>query len=145
VYEKSVSPLVASCFEGYNATVFAYGQTGSGKSYTMGSEHLLISGQDQYGVIPRALEDIFHHIQVGILRVLVLILCYVWNIWVHMALYGVGLYSCEEVMLLVAILLEYHFPVRRSNNLAFAVVVIRAWSLRSFKAPCAASLIPSPV
>lgn len=68
MYEKSVSPLVASCFEGYNATVFAYGQTGSGKSYTMGSEHLLISGQDQYGVIPRALEDIFHHIQVGILK-----------------------------------------------------------------------------
>ena len=67
MYEKSVSPLVVSCLEGYNATVFAYGQTGSGKSYTMGSEHLLDSGHDQSGMIPRALEDIFQHIQVGVL------------------------------------------------------------------------------
>ena len=76
MYEKCVGPLVASCFEGYNATVFAYGQTGSGKSYTMGSEHLLISGLDQCGVIPRALEDIFQSVQVGVhvLR-LVLLLC----------------------------------------------------------------------
>jgi len=27
VYEKCVEPLVKSCMEGYNATVFAYGQT----------------------------------------------------------------------------------------------------------------------
>ena len=67
MYEKSVCPLVASCLEGYNATVFAYGQTGSGKSYTMGSEHLLDSGYDRSGMIPRALEDIFQHIQVGML------------------------------------------------------------------------------
>ena len=27
VYDKCVEPLVKSCMEGYNATVFAYGQT----------------------------------------------------------------------------------------------------------------------
>lgn len=26
-YERCVEPLVRSCFDGYNATVFAYGQT----------------------------------------------------------------------------------------------------------------------
>ncbi|KAF5829995.1 Kif4a type kinesin-like protein, partial [Dunaliella salina] len=32
VYSACVAPLVESCFEGYNGTVFAYGQTGSGSS-----------------------------------------------------------------------------------------------------------------
>ena len=27
MYDKCVEPLVKSCMEGYNATVFAYGQT----------------------------------------------------------------------------------------------------------------------
>ena len=27
VYDRCIDGLVASCFEGYNATVFAYGQT----------------------------------------------------------------------------------------------------------------------
>ena len=31
VYSTSVTPLVQSCLNGYNATVIAYGQTGSGK------------------------------------------------------------------------------------------------------------------
>jgi Kinesin motor domain len=30
VYVHRVAPLVASCLEGYNATILAYGQTGSG-------------------------------------------------------------------------------------------------------------------
>lgn len=30
VYRHRVAPLVASCLEGYNATILAYGQTGSG-------------------------------------------------------------------------------------------------------------------
>ena len=34
---SKVEPLLAGCFEGYNATVFAYGQTGSGKTFTMGT------------------------------------------------------------------------------------------------------------
>jgi len=35
VYSTSVTPLVQSCLNGYNATVIAYGQTGSGKTYTI--------------------------------------------------------------------------------------------------------------
>ena len=42
---------------GYNGTVFAYGQTGAGKSYTMmGSD---ISDEDQRGIIPRIVEQMF--------------------------------------------------------------------------------------
>ncbi|KAA0176662.1 hypothetical protein FNF27_01943 [Cafeteria roenbergensis] len=33
-----VEPLVVSCLDGYNATVFAYGQTGSGKTFTIQGE-----------------------------------------------------------------------------------------------------------
>ena len=35
VYLKVAKSVVASCLEGYNATLFMYGQTGSGKTYTM--------------------------------------------------------------------------------------------------------------
>lgn len=55
VYERTARPVVESCLEGYNATIFAYGQTGSGKTYTQygdGSER---------GIIPRAVEQIFGH------------------------------------------------------------------------------------
>ena len=39
VYETTAQPVVESCLQGYNATMFAYGQTGTGKTYTMdGSE-----------------------------------------------------------------------------------------------------------
>ena len=35
VFETTVSPLLDSILEGYNATCFAYGMTGSGKTHTM--------------------------------------------------------------------------------------------------------------
>lgn len=35
VYARVAKSVVASCLEGYNATLFMYGQTGSGKTYTM--------------------------------------------------------------------------------------------------------------
>ena len=35
VFSKTVSPLLPSILEGYNATCFAYGMTGSGKTHTM--------------------------------------------------------------------------------------------------------------
>jgi kinesin family protein 4/21/27 len=47
-------PLIASVFEGYNATFFAYGQTGSGKTFTMGEEG---------GIIPSAVQAIFRRRQ----------------------------------------------------------------------------------
>jgi hypothetical protein len=52
-----VRPVVLSFLGGYHGTVFAYGQTGAGKTHTMqGPRH-------QPGVIPRALADLFTHLQ----------------------------------------------------------------------------------
>lgn len=53
----SVSEQVLSTVRGYNATIFAYGVTGSGKSFTM------TGNQEHPGIIPRAIGDIFHHIE----------------------------------------------------------------------------------
>ena len=58
VYDRLVSPLVESCFRGYNATVLAYGQTGSGKTYTMGSGSADLF-DDDLGIIPRVVKDVF--------------------------------------------------------------------------------------
>lgn len=43
--------------EGYNSLVFAYGQTASGKTYT------LMGSEDEPGIIPRALKDVFGYIR----------------------------------------------------------------------------------
>ena len=59
VYDNLVAPLVDACFDGYNATVLAYGQTGSGKTYTMGSAALSAGADDEIGVIPRVIQDVF--------------------------------------------------------------------------------------
>lgn len=71
IYDRCVTPLVDSCLEGYNATVFAYGQTGSGKTHTIlgnvgkdeGDEddnYTTGLEKEEEGVIPRALRGIFH-------------------------------------------------------------------------------------
>jgi dephospho-CoA kinase len=39
------------------ATIFAYGQTGSGKTFTMQGL------QESPGVVPRAMDDVFHYIR----------------------------------------------------------------------------------
>lgn len=44
--------------EGYNGTILTYGQTGTGKTYTMIGED-----EERRGIIPRALEEIFTHIE----------------------------------------------------------------------------------
>ena len=61
MYSACVASLVHSCLEGYNATIFAYGQTGSGKTHSMIGD--LRPQQDEAGVIPRALEDIFYGLE----------------------------------------------------------------------------------
>lgn len=63
IYERSVKHLVEGCFDGYNATVLAYGQTGSGKTYTMGTGFDVTKTAEELGVIPRAVEHIFHGIR----------------------------------------------------------------------------------
>ncbi|NXH42751.1 KIF27 protein, partial [Dicaeum eximium] len=62
VYAVCIKPLLASLTEGYNATVFAYGQTGSGKTYTIGGDHIASVTVDERGIIPRAIQELFHHI-----------------------------------------------------------------------------------
>ncbi|KFH73551.1 hypothetical protein MVEG_00767 [Podila verticillata NRRL 6337] len=57
IYSTSVKSLVQSAMEGYNGTVFAYGQTSSGKTYTMSGT------QQEPGITPRAVDDVFKHIQ----------------------------------------------------------------------------------
>ncbi|XP_029465083.1 kinesin-like protein KIF7 [Rhinatrema bivittatum] len=59
VYSVCVQPLVEAFFEGFNATVFAYGQTGSGKTYTIGEASLASISEDEQGIIPRAMAEIF--------------------------------------------------------------------------------------
>jgi len=56
---ECVQPLVSSCLEGYNATIFAYGQTGSGKTYTMGSGSNLHITENEKGIIPRVISEIY--------------------------------------------------------------------------------------
>jgi hypothetical protein len=81
LFEESVVPLLDTCLEGYNATVFAYGQTGSGKSYTMGTAvsdikqssllktaemtHIMSSNmmRPDMGVVPRAMYYLFEKIR----------------------------------------------------------------------------------
>ena len=54
--------------------MFAYGQTNAGKSYTMGSEgtggwggeEILREEEEERGIIPRALGDIFQQIKVHV-------------------------------------------------------------------------------
>ncbi|KAM9586576.1 kinesin-like protein KIF27 isoform 1-T2 [Morphnus guianensis] len=62
VYTVCIKPLLVSLTEGYNATVFAYGQTGSGKTYTIGGGHVASVAEDEKGIIPRAIQELFQHI-----------------------------------------------------------------------------------
>ncbi|XP_052800422.1 kinesin-like protein KIF27 isoform X2 [Mya arenaria] len=59
LYSICVEGLVKSIFEGYNATVFAYGQTGSGKTYTIGGGNVSPVTEDEDGIIPRAVRQMF--------------------------------------------------------------------------------------
>uniref|UniRef100_A0AAQ5XNB6 Kinesin motor domain-containing protein n=1 Tax=Amphiprion ocellaris TaxID=80972 RepID=A0AAQ5XNB6_AMPOC len=59
VYSVSVQPLIDAFFQGFNATVFAYGQTGSGKTYTIGEANICSFRDEEQGIIPRAVADVF--------------------------------------------------------------------------------------
>uniref|UniRef100_A0A8C4RYJ3 Kinesin motor domain-containing protein n=1 Tax=Erpetoichthys calabaricus TaxID=27687 RepID=A0A8C4RYJ3_ERPCA len=62
VYATCIKPLVSSFIEGYNVTIFAYGQTGSGKTYTLGGGHVVSTADEEKGIIPRAINEIFQSI-----------------------------------------------------------------------------------
>ena len=63
IYDECVRELVRGCLKGYNATVLAYGQTGSGKTYTMGSTSIDAMLEDEQGIIPRAIRQLFDDIK----------------------------------------------------------------------------------
>lgn len=63
IYAAVGSPLVSQFFEGFNATILAYGQTFSGKTYTMGSNNTDKSPQNEVGIIPRVIYDLFSKIE----------------------------------------------------------------------------------
>uniref|UniRef100_A0A8C5M8W9 Kinesin family member 7 n=1 Tax=Leptobrachium leishanense TaxID=445787 RepID=A0A8C5M8W9_9ANUR len=59
VYILCVQPLLDAFFQGFNATVVAYGQTGSGKTYTIGEASISSISEDEQGIIPQAMAEIF--------------------------------------------------------------------------------------
>jgi kinesin family protein 2/24 len=59
VYNFTARDLIATVFEGGNATCFAYGQTGSGKTYTM------LGKSNQEGVYLLAARDLYAGLQPG--------------------------------------------------------------------------------
>lgn len=59
IYKSCIENLLNGCFEGYNASILAYGQTGSGKTYTMGSNNWTNVNEQELGIIPRVIRDIF--------------------------------------------------------------------------------------
>ncbi len=56
LYEEIARPIVRSCVQGMNGTIFAYGQTSSGKTHTM------IGTKEEPGVALLTLKDIFEEI-----------------------------------------------------------------------------------
>jgi len=48
---------------GYNVTILAYGQTGSGKTHSMGTNFVDNDNEEEKGIIPRAIQNIFNEVQ----------------------------------------------------------------------------------
>ena len=70
LYDASISPIVDEVLQGFNCTIFAYGQTGTGKTHTMTGEVGAVGEDgtgnaltDGSGVIPRAMAQIFTHLE----------------------------------------------------------------------------------
>ncbi|KAF8527599.1 kinesin-domain-containing protein [Hysterangium stoloniferum] len=57
VYASTAKNHVRAAMDGYNAVVFAYGQTASGKTFT------LTGNEEEPGIIPRAMRDVFGYIK----------------------------------------------------------------------------------
>ncbi|XP_058748341.1 kinesin-like protein KIN-7O [Vicia villosa] len=70
VYETRTKDIVAAAVSGFNGTVFAYGQTNSGKTHTMRGS------KAEPGVIPRAVQDLFHILQQDVDREFLLRMSY---------------------------------------------------------------------
>ena len=62
VYAYVGAALVKQVFAGYNGTVFAYGQTSSGKTHTMFGPDDYIDVPDEWGIVPKAMQDLFEFV-----------------------------------------------------------------------------------
>ncbi|QDZ25159.1 kinesin [Chloropicon primus] len=60
LYQETASPIVDSCLEGYNGTIFCYGQTGTGKTFTMEGN---LGDDKTKGIIPNAFDHVFRAIE----------------------------------------------------------------------------------
>ena len=65
VYESTAKPFMEQLVKGLNVTVFAYGATGAGKTHTMmgNTRYDETSVTTEAGIIPNALQDVFHLVQ----------------------------------------------------------------------------------
>lgn len=67
IYDTCAKETVDDLMVGYNGTLFAYGQTGAGKSFTMmgpdSDEGPVSSDPTMWGIIPRAVQQIFDYIE----------------------------------------------------------------------------------
>lgn len=63
VFEHVGKPVVVDVLNGYNGTVLAYGQTSSGKTYSMYGESATENVLELHGIVPRAAQQVFHHIE----------------------------------------------------------------------------------
>lgn len=59
IFQQTISPVIRSTMQGYNASILCYGQTGSGKTYTMMGD---TDDHEQRGIIPRLFTEIFNEI-----------------------------------------------------------------------------------
>lgn len=66
LYQHTAAPMLKSFLEGFNVTILAYGQTGSGKTFTMGSSGANLDCQDNQGLIPRFVSDLFENLDQSI-------------------------------------------------------------------------------
>ncbi|TFK34801.1 kinesin-like protein [Crucibulum laeve] len=57
IYTTVARSHVHAAMEGYNSVIFAYGQTASGKTFTLSGD------EDEPGIIPRAMRDVFAFIR----------------------------------------------------------------------------------
>ena len=57
VYDSTTKGVVEATMQGFNGTVFAYGQTSSGKTHTM------MGTNDNPGILPLAIRDLFAHVR----------------------------------------------------------------------------------
>mmetsp|Transcript_18783 Transcript_18783/g.21596 ORF Transcript_18783/g.21596 Transcript_18783/m.21596 type:complete len:198 (+) Transcript_18783:241-834(+) len=76
MYELCAREMIMQFTLGFNCTIFAYGQSGSGKTFSMlgpddvvdaikdGADNVPLEIQELYGIIPRAIFDIFTWINI---------------------------------------------------------------------------------